>query len=151
MPGPFRRRKLPFLTLKLCLYTLFFLYSWKSLCLRFLFPEAIPPSLSTLALPTWARRPQGMVKKASKVKTKGKQLTRIINRDTTFLMNSQNWGHLWEILFYKPYQKDTRKKSFFSGENGYFFKFWSQNFERVRPYGSKNIFYKLFNLKCLWA
>ena len=52
----------------------FFLFcSWKSLCLRFLFPEAIPPSLSTLALPTWARR-LGMVKKASKVMIKGKYL-----------------------------------------------------------------------------
>ena len=133
MPGPFRRRKLPFLTLKLCLYTLFFLYSWKSLCLRFLFPEAIPPSLSTLALPTWARRPQGMVKKASKVKTKGKQLTRIINRDTTFLMNSQNWGHLWEILFYKPYQKDTRKKSFFFWRKWLFFQILESKFWKGAP------------------
>ena len=54
-------------------YTFFLFCSWKSLCLRFLFPEAIPPSLSTLALPTWARR-LGMVKKASKVMIKGKYL-----------------------------------------------------------------------------
>ena len=54
-------------------FTFFLFCSWKSLCLRFLFPEAIPPSLSTLALPTWARR-LGMVKKASKVMIKGKYL-----------------------------------------------------------------------------
>ena len=58
---------------KLLLFLFFLFCSWKSLCLRFLFPEAIPPSLSTLALPTWARR-LGMVKKASKVMIKGKYL-----------------------------------------------------------------------------
>ena len=58
---------------KLLHFSFFLFCSWKSLCLRFLFPEAIPPSLSTLALPTWARR-LGMVKKASKVMIKGKYL-----------------------------------------------------------------------------
>ena len=62
-----------------------------------------------------------------------------------------NWGHLWEIMFNKLHQKVPWQKSFFSGENSYFFNFGVKFFKRVRPYGSENIFPQLFNLKGLWA
>ena len=83
----------------------FFLFcSWKSLCLRFLFPEAIPPSLSTLALPTWARR-LGMVKKASKVMIKGKYLgpDHLCSLSTINVIEKLKWrktmsNHFWDHL-----------------------------------------------------
>ena len=59
------------------------------------------------------------------------------------LMNSQSWGHLWEILFSKPYQKVNRNKSFFPP----IVQLWSQNFQKgCAPIGEKNSF-PTFKLK----
>ena len=47
--------------------------------------------------------------------------------------------------------KGPLEKSYFSGENGYFFNFGAKFLKLLQPYGSKNIFSQTAHLRYPWV